>query len=372
MRRRLRISRLQRVALVAGALALLLLALGAGPAAAAPHIGPVPVPDVIPDLNPFDNLLPSVGDLAGKLIEGIFKALFGDLEAKVTLVVVKFLVAHPIVTDQAAYGTLNDYRVYVTDGAYGLLGLVFTISAFRYWASGFAGGGAYEALQALARTAGAVAALSVYAFGFEQLLVGGNLMTHALLNFGGIDKGLAKLFVASKFGLGLSGIAYILELVAFIALIVTKIALTALLSVLLVAGPLAIAVWPIEELAWLARTWLQVLIAVVLWPVLWSLCFACFAAMGDAAFSSGGSIGDSIIKPFVSVAMLYIAFKVPMAMLRQAQLAGLTRSMGRVGMRGAQAGMMASRMSGSAAGAAGSGAGAASTASTAAEAAAVA
>src|SRR5947208_12261265 len=127
MRRRLRISRSQRVALVAGALALL--ALGAGPAAAAPHIGPVPVPDVIPDLNPFDNLLPSVGDLAGKLIEGIFKALFGDLEAKVTLAVVKFLVAHPVITNHAAYGTLNDYRSYVTDGAYGLLGLVFTISA---------------------------------------------------------------------------------------------------------------------------------------------------------------------------------------------------------------------------------------------------
>src|SRR3954454_10309486 len=206
MRRRLRISRLQRVALVAGALALLLLALRAGPGAAAPHIGPVPVPDVIPDLNPFDNLLPSVGDLAGKLIEGLFKALFGDLEAKVSLAVVKFLVAHPIVTNNAAYGTLNDYREYVTAGAWGMLGLVFVVSAFRYWAAGFAGGGAFEALQGLVRTGGTCGALIVYVFLFEQLLVGGNLMTHALLNFGGVDKGLSKLFVASKFGLGLSGI----------------------------------------------------------------------------------------------------------------------------------------------------------------------
>src|SRR4051794_30035765 len=340
MRRRLRISRSPRVALVAGALALVLVVVCAGPASA--DVGPIPTPS-LPDLNPFDNLLPSVGDLAGKLIEGLFKALFGDLEAKVSLAVVKFLVAHPIVTNHAAYGTLNDYREYVTAGAWGMLGLVFVMSAFRYWAAGFAGGGAFEALQALVRTGGACGALIVYAFLFEQLLVGGNLMTHALLNFAGGDKGLAKLFVASKFGLGLSGIAYILELVAFIALIVTKIALTALLAVLLVAGPLAIAVWPIEELAWIARTWLQVLIAVVLWPVLWSLCFACFAAMGDAAFSTGGSIGDSIIKPFVSVAMLYIAFKVPMAMLRQAQLAGLTPSMGRVGMRGVQVAQVSSR-----------------------------
>ena len=76
----------------------------------------------------------------------------------------------------------------------------------------------------------------------------------------------------------------------------------------------------------------------MLWPVLWALCFGCFAAMGDAAFSAGGGIGDTIIKPFVSVAMLFVAFKLPMAVLRQAQLAGLTPSMGRVGARGVQAG----------------------------------
>src|SRR3954452_9347798 len=162
MRRPFRSLSRPRVALGVGALVLFALALGAGSAAA--DIGPIPTPNI--DLNPFDNLLPSIGDLAGKLIEGIFKALFGGFEAKVTLTVVKFLVAHPVISNHAAYATLNDYRVYVTDGAYGLLGLVFTISAFRYWAAGFAGGGAFEALQALARTAGAVGALVAYSFLF--------------------------------------------------------------------------------------------------------------------------------------------------------------------------------------------------------------
>src|SRR4051794_27947805 len=208
MRRRRPIARSVRLALLSGAFALVTLFVSAAPAFAAPHVGPIPVPDIIPDLNP----LPSVGDLAGKLIEGLVQALFGDVEAKVTLQVVKFLVAHPIVTNHAAYGTLNDYRVYVTDGAWGLLSLVFVVSAFRYWAAGFAGGGAYEALQAVVRTGGACGALVVYSLLFEQLLVGGNLMTHALLGFGGIEQGLAKLFVSSHFGLGLTGIAYILEL----------------------------------------------------------------------------------------------------------------------------------------------------------------
>ena len=358
-------QRVLRLAAAAVAVALVALALSAVPAAA--DIGPIPTPNI--DLNPLDGIFGGVGDVAGKLIEGLFKALFGDLQAKVTLAVVKFLVAHPIVTNHAAYGTLNDYRAYVTDGAWGLLALVLTVSAFRYWAAGYAGGGAYEALQALVRVGGAGTVLAAYTFCFEQLLVGGNLMTHALLGFGGIEQGLAKLFVASHFGLGLGGIAYILELVAFIALVVTKIALTALLSVLFVAGPLAIAVWPVDELAWLARTWAQVLGAVVLWPVLWSLCFACFAAMGDAAFTGGGAVGDTIIKPFVSVAMLFVAFKLPMAVLRQAQLAGLTPNVGRAGMRGMQMATVGSRVIGSGGAAAG---GAASAGTSAAEAAAVA
>src|SRR4051794_11481100 len=180
MRRRLRISRSLRVALVAGVLAYVLVVVCAGSASA--DVGPVPTPS-LPDLNPFNDLLPSVGDLAGKLIEGLFKALFGDLEAKVSLAVVKFLVAHPIVTNYAAYGTLNEYREYVTAGAWGMLGLVFVVSAFRYWAAGFAGGGAFEALQGLVRTGGALGAPVVFVFLFEQLLRGGNPITHPVVNF---------------------------------------------------------------------------------------------------------------------------------------------------------------------------------------------
>jgi hypothetical protein len=353
----LRMSR--RVAVAAAVIAVLLLALGAGSATA--DVGPIPTPSV-PDLNPLDNVLPSVGDLAGKLIEGIVKALFGDLEAKVSLAIVKFLVAHPIVTDPSAYGPLNNYRGYVTDGAWGLLSLVLVVSSFRYWASGLAGGGAYEALQGFVRTAVSAGLLTVYAFTFAQLLVAGNLLTHALLAYSGIEAGLAKLFIAGHFALGLGGIAYVLETIAFIALIVTKIALTAMLSLLLVSGPLAIALWPIDELSWLARTWMQTLFAVLLWPVIWALCFGAFATMGDAAFAAGGPVGDMIIKPFVAVAMLYIAFRVPLVVLRQAQLAGITPNVGRGAMRGAQMYSVGSRLASGGGNAASAGASAATTA----------
>ena len=71
----------------------------------------------------------------------------------------------------------------------------------------------------------------------------------------------------------------------FLLLIVTKIVLATLLALLFVAAPLAIALWPLPETSWLARTVLQSLIGVLLWPVVWALCFALFAVIGASAFT---------------------------------------------------------------------------------------
>ena len=125
----------------------------------------------------------------------------------------------------------------------------------------------------------------------------------------------------------------------FVLLIVTKIVLATLLALLFVAAPLAIALWPLPETSWLARTVLQSLIGVLLWPVVWALCFALFAVIGASAFTLGGSFGTQLVKPWVSVAALYVAFKAPQLLARQAMLAGLTPSLGRHG--GARPGLRA-------------------------------
>ena len=114
----------------------------------------------------------------------------------------------------------------------------------------------------------------------------------------------------------------------FLLLIVTKIVLATLLALLFVAAPLAIALWPLPETSWLARTVLQSLIGVLLWPVVWALCFALFAVIGASAFTPGGSFGTQLVKPWVSVAALYVAFKAPQLLARQAMLAGLMPSPG--------------------------------------------
>ena len=109
-----------------------------------------------------------------------------------------------------------------------------------------------------------------------------------------------------------------------VLLLITKIVIATLLALLYVAAPLAIALWPLPETSWLARTWLQSLIGVLLWPVVWALCFAIFAVMSASAFTLTGSFGAELVKPWVAVAALFVAFKAPQLLARQAMLAGLT------------------------------------------------
>jgi hypothetical protein len=60
----------------------------------------------------------------------------------------------------------------------------------------------------------------------------------------------------------------------------------------------------------------------------WALCFALFAVLGRSAFGFKGEFGDELVKPFVTVAALWVAFKAPQLIARQAMLAGLAPSLG--------------------------------------------
>ena len=79
---------------------------------------------------------------------------------------------------------------------------------------------------------------------------------------------------------------------------------------------------------------LQSLIGLLLWPVVWALCFALFAVLGASTFSGGGPVATQLVKPWVSVAALYVSFKAPQLLARQAMLAGLTPSIGGAAARG--------------------------------------
>jgi hypothetical protein len=301
-------------------LAVLLVAALMAPAPAAA----VDLPDLTPDI-------PGPADLVRAMFEFLLRTFFG-IEVGVTRRVVDFLVAHPVYSDAARYPELGRLQAYVSAGGWAILSLTIAVAALRYWASGFTASGSYEAIQGMIRGAAAAAALVVYPQVFEWLCVAGNLLTHALLDAPGVEGGLTKLLAAALVGsfaaLGVGSIATVAAVVLLVLLVVSKIVIATVLALLFVSGGLAIALWPLPETAWVARTWLQVLFGVLLWPVVWALCFALFAVLGRSAFSFEGEFGDELVKPFVTVATLWVAFKAPQLLARQAMLAGLAPSFG--------------------------------------------
>jgi hypothetical protein len=313
-----------RPPLLLGCLAAMLLAalVAPAPAAAVP-----PLPD-LPDLTPD---IPGPADLVREMFEFLLNTFFG-IEAKVTRRAVDFLVAQPIYTDGGRYPELNQLRAYVSAGGWAILTLSISAASLRYWASGFTASGSYEAIHGMVRGAAAAGALIAYPTVFEWACVATNLLTHGLLNAPGVHDGITKLLAAALVAnftpLGIGAIATVCAVLALLLLVISKIVIAAVLALLFVSGSLAIALWPLPETAWVARTWLQVLIGALLWPVVWALSFALFAVLGQSAFSFKGEFGDELVKPFVTVAALFVAYKAPQLLARQAMLAGLAPSLG--------------------------------------------
>jgi hypothetical protein len=298
--------------------------------------------------NPLD-ALPDPADLVGKVFEFFFETFFG-IGATVTRRVVVWLLATPVYTDAGSYAELNQLRAYVTVAGWALFALVFTVSGVRYYASGLTSAGSYEAVEALTRGGLAAGALAIYPQLFGSLAIATNYLTYGITHAPGVQDGLTKLLAAATVGsftpLGIGTIASVVGVVLLILLLITKIVIATLLALLYVAAPLGIALWPLPETSWLARTWLQALLGLLLWPVVWALCFAIFAVMSASAFVPSGSFGSVLIKPWVAVAALFVAFKAPQLLARQAMLAGLTPSLGGTAARGMVYGRAATRASG--------------------------
>jgi hypothetical protein len=305
---------------------------------------PIPVAIGIP--NPFQIHIPGPEDLAGKVFEFFFKTFFG-IGAKVTRSAVDWLLATPVYTDTGSYDQLNQLRSYIEVAGWALFTLVFVVSAVRYYASGFTSAGSFEAVEALTRGGVAAAALAVYPQLFGSLCLASNYLSYGITHAPGVGPGLTRLLAAATVGnftpLGIGTIATVVAVVLLVLLLITKIVIATLLALLYVAAPLSIALWPLPETSWLARTWLQSLVGLLLWPVVWALCFALFAVMSASAFTTGGSFGTQLVKPWVSVAALFVAFKAPQLLARQAMLAGLTPSLGNTAARGLVYGRAAMR-----------------------------
>lgn len=282
--------------------------------------------------------LPSL-DPSSYIVDGfkaILEFLFGSDLDELGRHLVNLLLAVPLLTDKAAFPGLNSYRSYVEGGAWGILGLTAVIAALRYWASSFGGSGTYEALNGFIRSAGAVCMLLIFVPAFDGLSRAVNMMTAALIKGSDIKHGgghgIAAALSAQHIADG--GIAMLVTIAAMamaIVLLVVKAIVTALLAVLFVASPLAIALWPVEEVGVLLRTLLQGILGLLIFPCVWAICFAVLAVLpADAMFPGGKHDGiDSFLSPLITLAALIIAFRLPFKVLEMMLQAGISPGINR-------------------------------------------
>jgi hypothetical protein len=298
----------------------------------------IPSPSTADAISPLD-LLPGGGGLplpslnpaswAVDAFKALLDFMFGDQIDALGKSLVNILLAVPLLTDKRAFPQLNEYRTYVTGAAWGLLALSFVVSSLRYWLSSYSGSGAYEALQGFVRTVGAIALLMLFPIVFDQLSRAVNALTVALavnpIVGHGLGDGLAG--TMTVYSGGGFGMLFALAAIAMaVVLIVVKVIVIALLAVLFVASPLAIALWPIEETSWLMTSLIQAVLALLMFPVVWALCFGTFAVLNvDAMFpGNDGDILNTVLSPAITVAALVVAFRLPFKVLEQGLQAGIS------------------------------------------------
>jgi len=292
-------------------------------------------------LDPIEDLLGAgmdavTGGIGGMAVEGlgaIIKALFAwpakiiNRELLGWLVAVPDYAIHPGTARAGGDGSnLAQLGATTSAMAFAALGAVATVSAIRYWATGLAGSGGLEALERLARTVAAALFIVLWPWLFRHAAELANEAGSGLLGSGRVLDDTARLLaVAFVAGVAFNILAILIAIgaaVLFLALLLTKVAVSATTALVFVGMPLAVMLWPVPELAWIARTAMRAFATVLAIPLLWAVCFATFAAVGIDALSlkGAGKVVDALVLPLVALALLWLTVVAPRTLARMAML----------------------------------------------------
>jgi len=292
----------------------------------------------------------TVAEGAVEAFKGILKFLFGGLAAKLTVNLLDVLV-HVSLYTGGAIGSLYN----LTSGiAIAALGGIMTLSVFRYWVSGLTGGDdTFSAFKGVTRSIGTVCFILLWPWIFLQIQGIVNHVDTAILTSPTVEGNIATLLrvtgaanplaLASPAGMIINIIIAILYAILMLGLFTLKIVLTYSSAVIYVAMPLGVILWPIEEFSWIPKMLMRILGLSLLIPLVWTLVFATWSAVGDNAINFRGSIAQALLQPLVTIAMLWMAIFLPHSLLRMARH-GMGGLGGGGGGRGQVASMTASRM----------------------------
>ena len=294
------------------------------------------------------------------VMEGFLKvlqAIFGGIEAGLIAGVINALLTIPNF-DSGHVAELEKTTVAI---AAGMLTAVLTLSILRYYVAGLSdsGSGGFEALQGVVRVLGAVGFIILWPGLFNEIVEIPRLFNEALLGSGSVQHNVALLFDAAlALGAGAfapdSGVGLIFVIligfiaaVTFIALLWMKVLLSVLLMFLYVTMPLAVVLWPVPELSFLATSSMKVLLVALSVPCVWAILFALSAAINADILTwvpTHSVIDTLIVRPLAGLTLMILCITIPRFLMRSAMIGPHSQPRGGRMWRAVTIGMLGARV----------------------------
>jgi hypothetical protein len=263
----------------------------------------------------------------------ILQSIFGGIEARLIAGVINALLTIPNF-DSGHVAELEKTTVAI---AAGMLTAVLTLSILRYYVAGLSdsGSGGFEALQGVVRVLGAVGFIILWPGLFNEVVKIPRLFNEALLGSGSVQHNVALLFDAAlvlgsgAFVLGTGvGLIFVILIgfiaaITFIALLWMKVLLSVLLMFLYVTMPLAVVLWPVPELSWLATSSMKVLFVALIVPCIWAILFALSAAINADILTwvpTHSVIDTLIVRPLAGLTLMILCITIPRFLMRSAMI----------------------------------------------------
>ena len=206
--------------------------------------------------------------------------------------------------------------------AFGLIPLLLVISALRYWTAGIIGGSVATAVMAFCRAAIAVFAIIVLPTAFNAAQHIADAVTVVFIS----QSGDALLRLIEIFFLQLNGQLLFVLIIAFLLFLIifVKVMLGALLAVLFVFSPVAIALWVLDEAAWVARGTLQGSFGIMLFMPVAGCVLMVWGVFEPFDELSGASWVIAYANGFYAIGGLYLVYKLGITVVKQAGFGSAT------------------------------------------------
>jgi hypothetical protein len=260
------------------------------------------------------------------------------------------------VTGSSPAGALEGKLAAVAAG--GLASVVLMAAVWNWVAGMFDFEGGSQAISALSRGMGAALLLPIWVFVVPGFVTASDDLTSLLVsNSGGTANVLGGLLGVSG-GAGAAGLfgeatkfkgfmlGVVLVLVAVVVLLLLlfalKVVVAAAATLLFVAFPLAIMVWPVRALGWLAEGVAEAFVVVLIIPVGWALILALMGTVASTfgiTFHGGvphfngipglgsASLGlaGELLMPFIALVLLWMLVALPRQLIHLALLQTVSR-----------------------------------------------